>query len=65
MIKTRRYTIKARPERTVVLIPVRGMSTLLADFNRVVRTESIPRTAAVSILTKHDGSRALRVEWVN
>ena len=51
------------PERTVVLIPLRGTKTLLADFNSAVRTQGIPRDASVSIITRHDGTRSVRAVW--
>lgn len=62
-MKTRRYTLKALPERTVVMIPLVG-NTLLSSVMTAIRTERIPRTAKLRILTRHDGSRSLRAEFV-
>jgi hypothetical protein len=62
-MKTRKYVLKAIPERVVVLIPLTGTKTLLTDFNAAVRTQGIPRNASVSIITRHDGTRSVRAVW--
>lgn len=62
-MKTKRYILPALPERTVVLIPLIGGRTLLAEVMRTIKNEHIPREAKVRILTRHDGTRSLRYEF--
>ena len=64
-IKITRYTLKAKPERTVIKLPVRGSKTLVKDLLKVVKQESIPANAAVNIMYNTDGtSRGVRFEFV-
>jgi hypothetical protein len=63
-MKTRRYILPARPERTVILVPLTGSRTLLSEVLRIVRNERIPRDAKVRILTnRNTGARSLRYEF--
>lgn len=62
-MKTKRYTLKALPERTVVMIPLVGTRTLLSQVLGAVRNERIPRSAKLRIVTRHDGTRSLRAEF--
>lgn len=45
------------------MIPLSGTRTVLSQVLGAVRTESIPRTARLSIVTRHDGTRSLRAEF--
>jgi hypothetical protein len=64
-LKIRRYILKAKPERTVVLLPVRGQRTLLKDMLKVVKQESIPSNAGINVLLNADGTgRRVRFEWI-
>jgi hypothetical protein len=46
----------------VVRVPVRGTKTLVRDLLKVVRTEDIPKNAAVNIMNNANG-RSVRFEW--
>jgi hypothetical protein len=63
-MKTRRYTLKALPERTIVMIPLVGERTLLSQLNHAIRSERIPRDAKVRLLTHYGVARSLRFEFV-
>jgi len=62
-MKTKRYTLPAKPERTVVLIRLTGGQTLLSQVMHAIRTERVPRDAKVRLLTHTDGTRSLRYEF--
>jgi hypothetical protein len=63
-MKTRRYNIPAKPERTVVMLPLVGSKTLVSQLMSAIRTESIPRTAKITtVYNRTNGSRSLRVEF--
>jgi hypothetical protein len=63
-MKTRRFTLKARPERIVVLVPMIGGQTLLSQILSAQRTEHIPGNARVRLLVnRKTGARSLRYEF--
>ena len=65
-MRTKRYTLAAKPERTVVLIPLVGGQTKLSAILKAMRAERIPADARVRLLTNHTtGARSLRYEFVN
>lgn len=62
-MKVKRYILPAKPERTVVRMPLFGSSTLLASLTRAIRSESIPRSAKLSIVRDAKGNKSLRAEF--
>jgi hypothetical protein len=63
-MKIRRYTLAAKPERTVVTVPLLGNKTLVSTLTSAIRNESIPSTAKVStIYNRKTGARNLRYEF--
>jgi hypothetical protein len=63
-LKIKRYTLAAKPERTVVMLPLLGSKTLVSQLMSAIRTESIPRTAKITtVYNSYKGTRSLRVEF--
>jgi hypothetical protein len=62
MLTTKKYTIAARPERTVVRIPLGGKIKSLTSLMKEVKNQSIPTTAKISVIRGYNGT-ALRYEW--
>jgi hypothetical protein len=63
-MKVKRYILPAKPERTVITLPLLGSKTLVSTLMSAIRQESIPRTAKVTTLyNRRTGARNLRVEF--
>ena len=64
----KRYIIPSRVERTVVRVPVTGNKLSLRTVMKIMKDQSIPRTATVRVATTMDNRtfttrRYLRFEW--